>query len=134
MTNSELLRDALGLIGVLSEVETPTAEQGAHGLRVLNEMMEEWEEAGVRLEYTPQTSTAVDFPGPPYSHGAVKANFAIRLAAYYGGGASVSESLVVQASEGYQRLLRRALTKGMREADLSHLPGGRGRYDIVSDS
>lgn len=135
MTNSELIRDALGLIAVLSEVETPSAEQGAHALRILNQMMEQWEEEGVNLQYHAQTSTADTFPCPPYCEAGVAASLAIRLAPSYG--ATVSPELGVQADMTYQTILRKSINKTMEPADLSHLPLGEGRFatdSILTDT
>jgi hypothetical protein len=132
--NIDIIRDALGEIAVLSEVENPSAEQGAHGLREMNQMMEEWEEQSeIRIGYSPQTSASATFPCPPFSETAVKTSLAIRLAPGYG--ATVSIELATKASNAFTGLLRRCLNKDMQEASLRHLPAGenQGFYDITMD-
>lgn len=124
MTNIDLIRDALGLIGVLNEVESPSAEQGVHGLRVLNQMMEMLEEDGVRLQYFAQTLTTDSFPCPAWTEMGVTANLAVKLAPSYG--AAISAELADQADKGMQTLLRKTIRAPV--ADMSHLPQGEGRY------
>src|SRR5690606_18588553 len=69
-TNIQLIGDALRLINVINEVKTPSAEQGATALRVLNQLMEEWEECGIKVQYYEQTSTSVNFPCPAWTESA----------------------------------------------------------------
>lgn len=126
MTNIDLIRDALGLIAVLSEVEAPSAEQGEHGLRVLNQMMEQWEEEGIALQYHAQTDTTETFPCPPYTEAGVTAHLALRLAPSYGATASIE--LIAMADIGYSTILRKSINKAMEPADMTHLPQGEGRW------
>ncbi|MFM2115592.1 MAG: hypothetical protein RI908_1333, partial [Actinomycetota bacterium] len=39
-TNLEIITDALRELNVISEIDTPSAEQGAHALRKLNDLLE----------------------------------------------------------------------------------------------
>lgn len=133
MTNSDLIRDALGLISVINESESPSAEQGAHGMRVMNQMLEQWEEDGIKLQYFEQTDLTADFPCPAYTLVGVTGHLAIRLAPSYG--ATVSVELGDQADKGFQTILRKAINAKMRPADMSHLPQGEGkssRYNILT--
>jgi hypothetical protein len=135
-TNIDIIRDALGLIAVISEVETPSAEQGSHALRVLNQMMEQWEEEGVNLQYHAQTLTSDTFPCPPYTEPGVTGHLAMRLAPSYG--ASITVELIAQADAGYQTILRKSVSRALEPADMTHLPQGEGRYgtdtSILTDS
>jgi hypothetical protein len=65
---------------IINESETPSAEQGSHALRVLNQMLEAWEEEGVRLGWCEQTDTSADAPLPPYALRGVTAALALELA------------------------------------------------------
>ena len=67
ISNSQLITEALALIGVLQETETLSAEQGAHGLRKLNALMADWEQDGVDLQYFEQTTLADDTPIPDHA-------------------------------------------------------------------
>lgn len=133
-TNIQLIGDALRLINVINEIETPSAEQGATALRVLNQMMEEWEECGIKVQYYAQTSTSVDFPCPAYTESAVTAALAIRLAPFFG--ASVSPELAAQYDIAYSSLLRKAMNAKLQPVDMSHLPLGEGTrtWDIETDA
>lgn len=133
-TNIQLIGDALRLINVINEVETPSAEQGATALRVLNQMMEQWEEEGLKLQYFKQTSTSADFPCAAYTEPAVTAGLAIRLAPFFG--ASVSPELAAQFDSGYQTILRKAINAALQPVDMSHLPLGEGTrtWDIETDA
>lgn len=133
MTNSDLIRDALGLISVINEVESPSPEQGSHALRVQNQMMEQWEEDGLKLQYFAQTSTTDEFPCAAYTEAGVTACLAIRLAPSYG--ATVSAELADQADKGYQTILRKSIIANMASTDLSQLPQGEGKissYNILT--
>jgi hypothetical protein len=134
MTNSELIRDALGLLGVINESESPSPEQGAHGLRVQNQMMEQWEEDGIKLQYFAQTDITANFPCAPYTEAGVTAHLAIRLAPSYG--ATVSSELAAQADMGFSTILRKAVNAKLPVSDMSHMPQGEGkalRYNILTD-
>jgi hypothetical protein len=128
MTNSELIRDALGLLGVLNEVETPSAEQGVHALRNLNQIMEVLEEDGIKLQYFAQTDTSADFPAPVYSEMGITAALAIKLAPSYG--ATVSVELAAQYEMGMAIILRKAVKPPV--ASMGHLPQGEARH-VKSD-
>ena len=65
MTNIELITKALLKLGVINESETPSAEQGIDALAELNALMEEWDEAGIRLGWSEQTDLSETAPLPP---------------------------------------------------------------------
>lgn len=123
-TNNEVIRDALGLIGVVSEAESLTADQAAHGLRVLNDMMADWELDGIEVDYFPQTDISADFPGDEIA--CVKYNLAVELAPHYQ--AAIPDAVAVKATMYYQRKVRDSVRDGMEEADVTHLPMGTGHW------
>ena len=48
-TNLQIITDALRSINVIDETETPSAEQGSHCLRQMNQMLAEWAVDGIVL-------------------------------------------------------------------------------------
>ena len=129
-TNSTVIGDALRELGVISEVQTPSAEQGLHGLRKLNEMIETWREtAGVNIGYFAQTSTTADCPIPKWCEKGVKAGLAIELAPTYG--ASVSAELAKKYEDGYGAILRRVTVDKLTGADMSHMAPGTGYGRVI---
>ncbi len=131
-TNVEIIRDALGLLGVLSEVEEASAEQGAHGLRVMNELLEQWQADGVRVGQWPQTDLSATSPLAGNVLAAVKANLALALGPYYGKALAPTE--MMRAGGLYQKLVRDAVNAELEPADMGHLPGAYGDLDILTDS
>lgn len=108
MTVSDYIQASLGLIGILAEGETPSAEQGAQAMPVLNDMMGALADVGIDLGFNPQTSTTDTLLIPEGARETVKCLFAIRLRPYYP--SSVLPAEVVKfAGDGYDRLLRKAV-------------------------
>lgn len=133
-TNLDVIRDALGLLGVLAETETASAEQGEHGLRILNDVMEDWLSAGIDVGQWPQVDINDEYPGPSGVVATVKATLAIHLAPYYE--REVRPAVIAMASSGYNRLLRDSVLQKMQEADLSNIPLGQGYaggFDITGN-
>lgn len=135
-TNLIVITDALRDIGVINEVETPSAEQGSHALRQLNNLMSQWLEDDCDLGYFTQTSTADTCPIPPWAEGGVKAGLALFLAPTYG--KSVSAEFVAKAESLISTVQRKCLVEKMRAANMDFMPMGEGnRYrgrSILTDS
>ena len=131
VTNSDVIRDALGLIGVLNEIQDPSAEQGAHGLRVLNDMVNDWEANGISLQWFDQTDTTAECPLSGSVLGAVKRNLALELAPYYG--RKVDAAAFQIASTMKSSVLLQSTIDSMRESGLKDLPHPRflNTYDIT---
>jgi len=137
-TNLEIIENALREINVISEIGSASDEQGAHGLRLLNEMLAEWQESkDFAVGWFDQGSTGDTFPLPRWTHRAIQSNLAIDMAPKYG--ASVSLELATKADDSYKALFRKVISESedMDNKDMSHLPEGAGhygtRYDITSD-
>lgn len=124
ITNIDLIADALRELGVISEIATPSAEQGAHALRKLNQMMAEWKEAGLDLQYFPQTLTSDVCPIPAYAENGVSCMLATRLAANYG--AQVSIELAASATAGYDTIVRTAVSAVLPVGRMVNRPRGEG--------
>ena len=123
-TNIEVISDALRDLNVIAEVQTASAEQGAHGLRKLNEMLEAWTEQDIELGYFKQSSTTDDCPIPEWALKGVKAALAIDIAPVYG--ATVSAELAKKFDDGFGLIQRKCMVERMRGADMDHLPRGSG--------
>lgn len=135
-TNLQVIEDALKDINILGETDTASAEQGAHGLRKLNQMMDLWRETkDIELGYFGQTSTAATIPIPEWAELAVTEGLAIAIAPKYG--KTISQELIVIADAAVHAVQRKCMTLKQETADMSHLPRGSGkdyRWDINTDS
>lgn len=134
VTNIDLITKALLEICVINESETPSAEQASDALTTLNQMMEEWDEAGLKLGWAEQTSTTDTTPLPPYAERGVILMLALALAPSYGGAASVSQALISGAQMSYDRIQRKCLLAGIKPRDSSTMPaaeGGSATFDIT---
>jgi hypothetical protein len=127
-TNLDLITGSLRLLGVLSATEDASAEDAALGLTVLNEFLEEWSARGIDVGHWPQTDVDDDFPGDSTVTHTVKAYLAVMLAPYFE--RDPRPFVLLQASSGYERLLREAVTGQMVEASMTHLPGAQATWDI----
>jgi hypothetical protein len=137
MTNIELITRALLKLGVINESETPSAEQGQDALKELNQMLEEWDEAGIRLGWCEQTDISNTAPLPPYAERGVTLRLALALAPSYGGAASVTPALIADAEESYHKLHRKAMLKLLKESDSRNMPqaeGGVSGFNILTGS
>ena len=83
MTVSDYFRDALGLIGVLAEGETPSAEQGVLMLRVYNDMMHSLADQGIELGFNVETSTTGTLVLPEGHRQTIKYLLAVQSANYF---------------------------------------------------
>lgn len=130
MTILELITGALRKLNVINEIETPSAEQGAKCLEALNDMLAQWEEEGIVLQYFRQSVTSATYPCQDYTIVGVRAALAIRVAGDFGATASVE--LAAEYDSGYSTILRKAMTKELPEASMSHLPGVYRNFDIIT--
>ena len=131
-TNAEIIGDALGLLNVLAEGESVSAEQGAHALRVLNQMLAAWAADDIAIGYFAQSDTADTCPIPDWAEEGVGGKLALALAAHYR--TPPSPFAIAVADEGYSLILRTLMNQRQVGADLSHLGSGNGRYDILTDA
>jgi hypothetical protein len=130
-TNLEVIGDSLRELGVISETETASAEQGTHGLRKLNDLLEAWTEDGIELGYFAQSLTADDCPVPNWALRAVKLCLAPEIATAYG--AKVSPELGVKIDDAYTALLRKSQVENLPEANMDHMPRGSGSFGSTTD-
>jgi len=125
--NLEIIEDALRDINVISEIESASAEQGAFGIRKLNQVMEAWKEQSVDFGWFSQTATTDTAPIPDWAEIGVTAALSIAMAPKYG--ATVSTELGVIADSSIEMIKRKSISEKLTNTDMSHLPVGSGRYD-----
>lgn len=124
ITCIDMLTDALRTANVIDENGTPSDEMGVKGLRVLNQMMGQWDRDGIRLGWTVIDAQSDTLPIDFQDERAVKFNLAVELCGEYG----IEPLPRVQrvADETYG-----ALAKAHRlrvESDLSLLPSPDAIY------
>lgn len=130
MTLLELITGSLRKINVVNEIETASAEQGAKCLESLNDMLEQWEEDGIKLQYFRQTDTSATFPCQAYTQVGVRAALAVRVAGDFG--ATVSVELAAELIDGMATITRKAVSAQLGEASMSHLPGAYRPWNILT--
>ena len=129
-TNLQIIRDALAILGVLSEIEQASAEQGEHGLRILNEVLEEWQADGVAVGQWPQGDINAESPLAQSTLPAIKYALGAALGPYYG--LALKPDDVARAERYYSRLVRDAVIAKLEPADMSHLGGQMGRWSDIT--
>jgi hypothetical protein len=130
VTNVELIRRALLEIGVIAGSKTPSAQQAQDALVKLNQLAEEWEEAGIKLGWCQQLPADLSgtAPLPPYAERGVTLKLAMALAPTYGGAASVTTSLIAECLEAWGRVQLKAALKNLKPSDTKNMPRAEGQY------
>jgi hypothetical protein len=134
-TNLTIIEDSLRDIGVISEIDDASAEQGSYCLRKLNQLMEVWKENSIDIGWFAQSSTTDTIPIPDWAELGVTATLSIVVAPNYG--ATVSPELIAIADAAAGMILRKSLVEKLTGADMSHLPTGAGNrsgHSILTDS
>lgn len=126
-TNLEIIEDALRDLNVISEIESASAEQGAFGLRRLNQVMEAWKEQDVDFGWFSQTATTDTAPIPDWAEIGATAALSIAMAPKYG--ATASTELAVVADSSIELIKRKSISEKLTNTDMSHLPVGTGNYN-----
>jgi len=131
-TNVAIITRSLRLLGVLSEGETASADQGSECLQHLNMMLEQWTENDIELGYFAQTSTAADCPIPLWAESGVVSKLAQRLQAIYPAG-TLAPWVMNDSENGYGTIARRCLLALLQPSDMSHMPQGAGSFGRTED-
>ena len=126
-TNSDYITRALKKIGVLSESETPSAEQGSDALVVMNDMFAVWESEGIDVGWKPSSSTTDTIDFHPAVREAVVTNLAARLCADYA--REPGAVLAILAVRAYEKLLREAINSKVRGVPMWHVPMGEAHSE-----
>lgn len=108
-TNNEFITDALKMLGVLQETESPSAEQSSDALRVMNDMLANLRAEDIELGYAPQSDPTAENGINIEDRQAVKYLLAVHLAPHFE--RNPSPVVVGMATDGMNKLLRNALTR-----------------------
>lgn len=132
MTVNDLVTDVLRNLGIISEIATPSAEQGQDAVTKLNDLVFDLAEDGIDIGFNPKATTAEAIALPDGDKAGLKAMLGVRLCDTYG--ASVPSVMAAMADAWYKRKLRQALHATMRQT-VSDAPSGEARnsyYDIYT--
>src|SRR5688500_10224862 len=99
-TNIALITDALRLLGVIGETESPGPEQGSHALGRLNRMVEQWTEDGIELGWYEQALPTDEAPLPKWAERGVISKHAQDLRPFYPA-SSLDPSVYDDAQNGF---------------------------------
>ena len=122
-TAAQFIKTALQLILVQGSEADLEADEFASGVEYLNDMMAEWDGAGISLGFTVIQSIGDEVTVPAYANQAIKQNLAVRLGPEFGG--LVSPLLDRNATESYRAMLNSAVEIGTTSYQ-STLPLGSG--------
>ncbi len=112
MTVVDLITDVLRQLAVISEIETPSAEQGQDAVTKLNDLMASLERDGITFGYNPKATSGEDIVLPAGDVSTVKALLGAMLCEGYG--LPLPPLMSALADSGYKRLLREAVYANMR--------------------
>lgn len=132
MTVVDFITDVLRQLAIISEIETPSAEQGQDAVTKLNDLMAELETDEIVFGYNPKATTAEDIVLPDGDKAGVKAMLGTRLCEGYG--LPVPPLMAALADSWYKRALRNAVYSSMQRT-ANDAPSGennRYRWDIVT--
>jgi hypothetical protein len=132
MTNQDLITDALRLVGVLSSVMEANAEDSALAMTVIGEMVDEWNEDGVYVNWSGTATLTDDSTLSGQELSAVKHHLGIRLCPYFG--REPPQTLIALAGSIYNRLQRNQMVRNLTEVRVP-MPaaesGGNAGFDIT---
>lgn len=132
MTAADFITDVLRQLAIISEIETPSAEQGQDALTKLNDLMADLAEDGVDFGYNPKATTAEDLILPDGQKRGLKAMLGMSLADGYG--LPVPPVMGALASAWYKRAIRRVIQTTQRQLTTDAPRGERQwrRYNILT--
>lgn len=122
-TVSDYLRDGLRLTGIIGENDPVSAEQGADGLRVFNDLIGHLRGNGIEIGLAPQSSSTATILVPEEDRLTFKYLLAVFLCQNYGREPSAMVAGI--ADGGYKRMLRRAVYANAVENNAA-IPLGEG--------
>jgi len=126
MTVVDFVTDVLRQLAIISEIETPSAEQGQDAVTKLNEMFGDLAGDGIDVGYNPKATTAESIALPEEDKAGAKAYLGVRLAEGYG--LPVPPVMGAMADAWYKRKLRQSIHASMREMTTDAPCGENYRY------
>jgi hypothetical protein len=130
MTVVDFVTDVLRQLAIISEIATPSAEQGQDAVTKLNDLMADLAEDGIERGYNPKATSAETLVLPDGDKAGIKAMLGVRICEGYG--MPVLPVMAAMANAWYNRALRNSLHQTMRAA-VSDAPIGEhngSTYDI----
>lgn len=124
LTNADLIADSLRELSVISEVQTPSAEQFSLGLRKLNQMMAKWLEDGIEIGFYPQTLSSDICPIPDYAELGVTLALAVHAASNFG--ATAGPELIATGTSAFETILRTSISQRLPVGRMMNRPQGTG--------
>jgi hypothetical protein len=132
MTLQQLINQALFLIGAVESGQDATAAESADMLRALNQMLTMWAKEDKDLKYPPQDTLSDNYPLPLWTEDPVVYNLAVKGATLFN--LPVPPDVAFIASEGQKFIAKTLINNNLEQKDMSHMPAGGGRWNIVTDS
>ena len=132
ITVQQIIDQALYNLGYLEQAESAGATDSADALRVLNQMMAEWEWASKDLNWFSQDTLSDTMPIPAWAERAVMTALAVDLAGEFN--VVPTQTLYAKFDESRQTLTNRLINTELNPSDMSHMPSGSGHYDIDLDT
>lgn len=127
MNVSDVLTSALGLLGVLREGESVSAEQGADGLIVFNDLVASLREQDIDLPIPPMAGTTTALTINEGDAQTLKALMAVNLSPNYPG-RQLNPVVIANASAGYQRWQRDAINRSLQPKQMNTISKGTDFY------
>lgn len=118
ITAITMLTDAYRLANIIDQVQAPSAEQSAQGLRILNQMIADWEAGGISLGWHPVDTVDDVLPLEDADERGVKYNLAVEFCGDYG--IEPASKVAGIAGETFARFEKTSAQEVV--ADLSGLP------------
>ncbi len=126
MTVVDFITDVLRQLAIISEIETPSAEQGQDAVTKLNDLMASLERDGINFGWNPKATSAENIVLPDGDRSTVKAMLGALLCEGYG--LPLPPLMGAMAQSGYNRLLRDAIYSQMRQTSSGAPMGERQPY------
>lgn len=132
MTLQQMINQAMLLIGGVAAGDDATPTESADLLRALNQMMAMWAVEDKDLKYPPQDTLGDTYPLDLWTEEPVVYNLAVRAATLFD--LAVPPDVAFIAGEGQKFIAKTLINNNLVPLDMSHMPAGGGRWNIVSDS
>lgn len=126
MTIVDFVTDVLRQLSVISEIATPSAEQGQDAVTKLNDLMADLEADGIDRGFNQKATSAENIVLPDGDRAGIKAMLGIRLCEGYG--LPIPPVMGAMADGWYKRALRESLYQTMRTGYSDAPRGERQRY------
>jgi len=101
-------------------------------LRALNQMLTMWAQEDKDLQWPPQDTLSDTYPLPLWTEEAVTYNLAVRGATLFDLAAPPDVAFI--ASESQKFIAKTLINNNLVQKDMSHMPAGGGRWNILTDS